>query len=428
MYNRNQQRQNTKTYDIHPVSIKLIKQGNPWITLDSFSEKFHPKDKFIIASNRQKPFALLLHDPSHKNVRARVWSTNGNFQRSIKNFKNDLAQRISNSIAKRIDKKYIEKRNNFYFIFGESDKIPGLFVQFLNGEIIIQFYMDFWKPYQEFIIQNVLSITNQKFNLDLTISNIWVQSRSADKIKPKCLDPNTSFKNITINEFGVNYKVLLGKYYDHGIYTDMSQTRAKLESIIKGSNKVLNLFCYTGAFSLYSLKLGASEVVSVDLSEKYINWLEENISLNPDIESSKHNSMTCSTLDALGELKSKNREFDFIISDPPSSSSDGNTKSNALNDYQKTLPLITDLLSEGGKALVFLNTHKCSLKKFEDRIKQTISRKKLPLKISRRFFLDGDCPSQKGFPEGSYLKGILVEKSINSTQLNSQAEVEKEVK
>ena len=218
------------------------------------------------------------------------------------------------------------------------------------------------------------------------------------------------------------------QYYDHGIYTDMSQTRAKLESIIKGSNKVLNLFCYTGAFSLYSLKLGASEVVSVDLSEKYINWLEENISLNPDIESSKHNSMTCSTLDALGELKSKNREFDFIISDPPSSSSDGNTKSNALNDYQKTLPLITDLLSEGGKALVFLNTHKCSLKKFEDRIKQTISRKKLPLKISRRFFLDGDCPSQKGFPEGSYLKGILVEKSINSTQLNSQAEVEKEVK
>ena len=408
MYNR---QQSIKTYDIHPVSIKLIKQGNPWVTKDSFSEKFHPKDKFVIASNRKKPFALLLHDPTHKNVRARVWSTNGNFQRSIKNFKNDLIQRINQAVTKRFDKKIIEERNNFYLIFGEADKIPGLFVQFLNGELIVQFYMEFWRPYQDFVIQNIIKTVNQKFDLDLTISNMWIQYRSLQKEKPICLDPNTSFKNIIINEFGVNYKVLLGKYYDHGIYTDMSQTRQKLENTFKKSESVLNLFSYTGAFSLYAMHLGAKDVVSVDLSEKYLEWLEENIHLNDTINNENHTSMATSTLSALNELKEKNKKFDFIISDPPSSSSDGNIKSNALQDYQRTLPLISKLLTENGKALVFLNTHKCGLKKFEDKIKMTISKNKIPLKIGRRFFLDGDCPSQKGFPEGSYLKGLLLVKN-----------------
>jgi 23S rRNA (cytosine1962-C5)-methyltransferase len=400
----------TKSYDIHPISIKLIKQGNPWVTIDSFSEKFNPREKFVVANNRNRPFALLLHDPTHKNVRARVWSTSGDFDKSIKNFKNDLIQRISNSINNRFDQKIIEQRNNFYLIFGEADNIPGIFVQFLNGEIIIQFYMEFWKTYQDFIILNIIKKVNDKFKTKITGSNIWIQYRSLQKEKPKCLDRNTSSKEITITEFGVKYKVLLGKYYDHGIYTDMSQTRFKLKETMKSANSVLNLFSYTGAFSMYALSLGAKDVVSVDLSEKYIDWLEENIILNKSFSKDSHHSMACSTANAMDQLIKSGREFDFIISDPPSSSSDGNTKSNALQEYTKTLPMINKLLSKNGKALIFLNTHKCPLKRFEDKINETITKRKMPLKMTRQFFLDGDCPNKKGFPEGSYLKGLLLER------------------
>lgn len=410
MYKTQTRHTQIKTYDIHPVSIKLIRQGNPWVTKDTFSEKFHPKERFIIAANRKRPFALLLHDPTHKNVRARVWSKSGDFSRSIKNFKNDLAQRIGNCVTKRFDQKTLSIRNNFYFIFGESDNIPGIFVQYLNGEIIIQFYMEFWKQYQDFVVTTVIEKINQKFDLKLTISNIWIQFRSLQKVKPKCLDPNVSFKQITIKEFGVNYKVVLGKFYDHGIYTDMSQTRFKLERILKETKSVLNLFSYTGAFSLYAMNLGATDVVSVDLSEKYLEWLGENLELNSHLDKEHHTSMACSTISALDQLIKSQKTFEFIISDPPSSSSDGNTKSNALQDYTKTLPMINKVLDENGKALIFLNTHKCPLRKFEEKIKQIIDNKKLPLRINRKFFLDGDCPSQKGFPEGSYLKGLLLEK------------------
>jgi hypothetical protein len=71
-------------YDIHPVSIKMLMQGNPWVTLDQYSERFQPKDKFVIALNRGDHFALLLHDPQHKSVRARLWSKTGNFENQIK--------------------------------------------------------------------------------------------------------------------------------------------------------------------------------------------------------------------------------------------------------------------------------------------------------------------------------------------------------
>ncbi|MAX66259.1 MAG: hypothetical protein CME66_04925 [Halobacteriovoraceae bacterium] len=404
-------RQQIKTYDIHPTSIKQIQKGHPWITVDKFSENFHPKERFIVASNRKRPFALLLHDPTHKFVRARVWATDGNFQKQMKSFKNDLAKRIRVAINKRAKAPYKKERNHYYLIFAESDQIPGVNVHFLNGEILIQFYMDFWNQYQDYFIQTLLKSINENFNLDLTYENIWIQKRSLAKEPAKCLDPNASFKHITINEFGVDYKVTLGKFYDHGIYTDMASIRKKMEKQLKASESLLNLYSYTGAFSLYALQLGLKKVTSVDLSETYLNWLEENINLNTVLEKDNHESKMTSTLEALNELKDKKEKYDFIISDPPSSSSDGNKRSNALQDYKETLPLMEQVLSEKGQILAFINTHKCSMRKFEDKLKRIIESKKLNLKIVNKYYLSEDCPYKKGFPEGSYLKGLLLKRN-----------------
>lgn len=405
-----QQRQQLKTYDIHPMSIKLIKAGHPWVTLDKFSEKFHPKEKFIVAANRKKPFALLIHDPTHKDVKARVWATSGKFQQMMKNFKNDLLVRIRKATKIRFDKKFLDKRNHFYLVFGENDNIPGLFIRYMDGEILIEFYMEFWRPYQDFIVQNTLKIVNEVFKPeeDIEIENVWLQYRSQSKEVAKCLDPNTTFRRVDVIEYDVNYKVYLGKHYDTGIYTDMAAIRERLRPQFQKSKALLNLYSYTGAFSLYGMSLGVEKVTSVDLSENYINWLEENIDLNKDLKKETHNSMIMSTKEALKELKNKDEKFDFIISDPPSSSSDGNRVSNAIGDYQETLPLMFELLDSSGQILVFLNTHKISMDKFKNKIKNIIHKNKLPLYLAHNVYLSDDCPYRKGFPEGSYLKGITL--------------------
>ncbi len=378
--------------------------------MDRFSEKFHPRDQFIVAANRKRPLAMLLHDPNHKTIRARVWSTKGDFQQQIKDFRNELEIRIKTAIQKRSKSDVLKERDHFFLIFGEGDEIPGVLVHYIGGEILIQFYMDFWANYQDLFIQTIVKNVNHFLNKKITPKNIWVQKRSHTKEPAKCIDKNTSFKDIEVNEFGVKYKITLGKYYDHGIYTDMAAIRAKIKEQLRSSKSLLNLFSYTGAFSLFGLSLGLEDVVSVDLSKKYIHWLEENIALNEKLNKEHHTSMPVSTMSALNKFKSTEKTFDFIISDPPSSSSDGNKRSNALNDYKETLPLIQNLLNRNGYALLFINTHKVNMKKFEDRIMQIIENKKLKFKFENKFFLGEDCPNKKGFPEGSYLKGLLLKK------------------
>lgn len=411
---RQQNRQPVKTYEIHPTSVKLITKGHPWVTLDQYSEKFHPKDKFIVAADKQKPFALLLHDPTHSSVKARVWSTGGNFQNQIKSFKNDLITRIRKAIKKRADAKFSDERNHYYLVFSEADNIPGVLVHYLNGEILVQFYMKFWDPYREFFIQNLTKAINEIYKLDIDsevdYENIWIQERSLVKDPAKCSDANVRFRNFEVEEFGVKYLVTLGKYYDHGIYTDMSSIRGRLAEELAGCKNLLNLYSYTGAFSLYALKHGLEHVHSVDLSAAYLEWLEKNLAINPDIDPTKHTSLECSTKDALTNFINDKKCFDFIICDPPSSSSDGNKVTNALAEYKDLLELINEALSPTGKALVFINTHKVSMKKFEDKIRQHIQGKKLPLKIKNKYYLSQDCPFKKGFPEGNYLKGLLLEK------------------
>lgn len=400
------------TYDIHPVSIKMLMQGNPWVTLDQYSEKFQPKDKFVVALNRGKQFALLLHDPQHKSVRARLWSKDGNFEKQIKNFKVDFANRMDSAFRSRKKLKLMEQRNNFYLAFGEADKLPGLFIQYLGGEILIQMYTHFWEKYEDYIVQTISQKMLSVFDIDVFRTNMWKQMRvdgAEYKAPPTCLDPNMSFRNLEVEEFGVKYKVNIGSNYDVGIYTDMSSVRSTLEKEFDKSKSVLNLFSYTGAYSLFALQKGAEEVVSVDLSEKYIEWLEENIKLNEKFAGKSHTSMCMSSMEALKELDTNEKKFDLIICDPPSSSSDGNRRSNALKDYEKVLPAMHKVLSENGKMVIFLNTHKVSRKKFQMKIQDVIEYHNLPLKTSKFLGLAEDCPAMPKFPEGSYLKGIIVE-------------------
>jgi 23S rRNA (cytosine1962-C5)-methyltransferase len=401
------------SYEIHPTSVKMINQGNPWVTLDEYSEKFQPKEKFIIATNDRKPFALLLHDPQHKIIRARLWAKGGNLERQAKSFKTDCTNRIDAAFRLRKSTKIMEKRNNFYLVFGEADQLPGLFIQYLNGEILIQHYTYFWSKFENYILEMIMKKMKDVFSMDVYKSQIWKQMRvdtDAHKAGAVCLDPNISFKNLEVTEYGVNYKLNLGSNYDVGLYTDMSSVREKMKPLFEKAKSVLNLYSYTGAFSLFALKNGAENVTSVDLSEKYLEWLDENLKLNADFNPESHTSMAMSAKDAMNELYESGKKFDLIICDPPSSSSDGNKRTNALSDYGSTLSQINSLLSEYGKAVVFLNTHKVNRKKFQFKLHDIIKSKGLKLKASTYYGLNDDCPAMPRFPEGSYLKGFLIEK------------------
>ena len=397
-------------YDVHPISIKLIKKGHPWILKDKFTDKFQPRERFIVATERRRPFSLLIHDPKHSNIKARVWANKGDFNKLIKSFRRDLQARLQKAFKKRKDLNINQDRENYFLCFAEADELPGINIIQLGDQLLFQFYSFFWENYEDLIISHTLKSVNDLFDMHLTKADVWIQYRAdghGEKRPAKSLDPNCSYRTVELTEFGVKYNVHLGQSYDYGLYTDMASVRNHLRDDFKAADSVLNLYAYTGAFSLFALQNEAKDVVSVDLSEKYIADLEENISLN-DFPKENHQSITASVDNAMEKLINENRKFDLIISDPPSSSSDKNKRSNALKDYEKLLPNMVKCLSDKGKILVFLNTHKINKNKFKQKIEQIIENENLGIKITKNLKLAQDCPSLRGFPEGSYLKGFVL--------------------
>lgn len=394
---------------IHPVSIKLLRQGHPWITSDNFSNRFPRHSEFIIAvDDRKRPMALLLHDPHHRNIKARVWSTKFPFDREAQHFTAGIQGRLDLALEKREQQKELKERENYYLVFGEADLLPGLFILKLKDRILVQFYTALWTKYK-----STIQTTLQEVYPEIQDEHIWFQLRGETKELQKL--PQNALEQgrrdeFHISEFGVQYLIRLGSSYDHGLYTDMSSIRFTLKKYIHQETRVLNLYSYTGAFSLWALKQGAREVVSVDLSPKYIEWLQQNLALNPELNHTHHEAMVSKADEALVELGKNERLFDLIICDPPSSSSDGDKRTSATKAYRDLLIKMDKVLAPKGRMIIFLNTHQVTQDKFDRIIKDYLSELKLNYKPGMRLHLGQDCPTVKGFPEGNYLKGIVLEK------------------
>jgi len=404
------QEHSLKIVKIHPLSIKALKSGHYHITTDRFSDKFPKNEKFLgVNETNNNLKAILLHDPSHKNIKARLWEKDcSDFNASVKSFTKDLYSRINFAIQKRMGMGLSASRDNFYIIFGEVDNLPGIRAQLLADKVLIQLYSNFWDYYEELLVNSIKKILDISYT-DFKVKEIYIQKRvQHDKpLLKMCFPRQNNLKNeinFVIKEFGIKYLLKISSSLDFGIYSDMSAIREELIPFFKQSKTVLNLFAYTGSFSLNALFHGAKHVVSVDISKKYSDWLKENITLN-SFNKNSHQLIT----DSVQKHIKTEEHFDLIICDPPSFSSDGKSTLNALGFYENHLITLLDLTNPGGHLVIFINTHKISWTKFEERINKIISnhKNKKYFKHVKRLYLHDDCPTIENFSEGNYLKGII---------------------
>lgn len=361
---------------IHPISEKLVSKGHYWIIEDSFTKKFPDKEKLNAINKKGEYLFTFLHDSQHRKIKGRLWS-----KEPHKPFLKDVKARIKNAIKKR----KIDKRENFYLVFGEADQLPGLFIQEFNQVLFIQYKMNLWKKYEK----EITSVFRNEI--------IFRQDRKSKNTPWECLKGQELTEH-HFHEFNINYKLNL-KDPDLGFYTDMSAIREKLQNEFENAETCLNLYSYTGAFSLYALK-NDCDVTSVDLSRKYLNSLERNLELNEF-----NNNHETFKGDVLEFLEKNQRDFDLVICDPPSSSNNKSKQTNALKNYEIILPLIA---KKSERIVIFLNTHQVTRAKFRNKIQSIIKDNQLNLKIEKEIFLSEDCSPLKGFPESDYLKGFVL--------------------
>lgn len=161
---------------------------------------------------------------------------------------------------------------------------------------------------------------------------------------------NEEKNEFIVQENGLQFIVNLSDYLDTGLFLDHRITRQMVREASDGK-KVLNLFCYTGSFSVYAIAGGASEVVSVDLSRTYLNWASRNVALN--FTTYQHHKLVhADVMQYLKELPPEN--FDIIVMDPPTFSN--SKRMEDILDIQKDhVALINDCLRilKGGGKLYF---------------------------------------------------------------------------
>lgn len=158
-------------------------------------------------------------------------------------------------------------------------------------------------------------LTQIALQTSVTIDNIFLKKRQQQRGK-KQYDKNIteSFEAIG-HENGLKFKLNLTDYLDTGLFLDHRPLRAKVQSIAEGKN-VLNLFAYTGSFSVYAAAANAKLVVTIDLSNTYLKWAKENLELNEVFDEDRHFFVQDDVREWL-ESPPQNTKFDIIIMDPP---------------------------------------------------------------------------------------------------------------
>ncbi len=290
----------------------------------------------------------------------------------------------------------------FCLVHGDADRLPGLRVDLYGSTFRILLKDPYWQKYssvlKDLLSQLFLKIGNEKgVSFDMC-SNFGVSEKNSEMHLPL---------SRIFTEEEIAYEIHFNEGLHTGIFLDQRENRKLIRSF-SSQKKVLNLFSYTGAFTLAALKGGASEVHSVDLSKKYLFWLQRNLKLNQfDVLQAPTHALD--VFEFLKKAKTRQEKFDLIIIDPPTFSRGKGGKKGTFStekDLDSLVGLAAELLADEGRMFISVNTQKMNGDQFAQKIKTVLEPR--GLKILKRLELPPDfrlSPSEKQNP---YLKACWV--------------------
>ena len=332
-------------------------------------------------------------------ITARIWSWREEEIINAKFFRS----RIANALALRRDLKLADESSGMRLIHAESDGLPGLVVDQYGGALVMQIGSagaERWRDTCADILQELCkpACIYERSDSD---------SRALEGLKLRNgVLRGTLPNNVEVVEHGLRFKVEVAAGQKTGFYLDQRDNRALAETLARDKD-VLNCFCYTGGFSLYALRGGAASVLSIDASEEALQLAQRNVELN-GLDSSRAEWQCADVFAALRKLRDQNRKFDLIILDPPKFAPTAAFAEKAARGYKDINLLGFKLLRPDG----LLFTYSCSGGISEDLFQKIIAGAALDAgvdaQIVHKLHAAADHPVLLSFPEGAYLKGLVL--------------------
>lgn len=220
-----------------------------------------------------------------------------------------------------------------------------------------------------------LEIIQQVFGVEKY--NVFLKLRERQKGEQQYSKLNQEKKELIVDEHGLSFIVNLSDYLDTGLFLDHRLTRQKVKELAK-DKRVLNLFSYTGSFTVYAASGGANKITTVDLSKTYINWAKRNLTYNKLYDDTKHEFLQIDVLQYLKTVAPKS--YDLIILDPPTFSNSKRMEDilDIQRDHVTIINQCLNILDDNG-ILIFstnyrnfeLDAEKLTSQKIKDITKQT---------------------------------------------------------
>ena len=289
-------------------------------------------------------------------------------------------------------------------IFAEADFLPGLIADKYADFISIQVHAAGVEAIKSVIVDELANLLSPK--------GIYERSDLKSREYEGLPDNNgllwgeTPPEFVDIVENGIHYKVNIIDGQKSGFYCDQRDNRFLTAEYVKGK-RMLDCFCYSGGFTLNAFRAGADAVVSVDSSALAIDTLKSNV-IHNGFDASKHTAVQSDVNKYLRTLGEQGEKFDVIVLDPPKYAPSRSTLEKASRAYKDLNRRGLMLLESGG----LLATFSCSGAMDIETFKQVIAWAALDagkeIQYIRQFTQPEDHPVRASFPEGEYLKGLLV--------------------
>ena len=294
------------------------------------------------------------------------------------------------------------ENDTFRLVHGEGDQLPGLVVDVYGETAVMQAHSVGMHQERQLIAETVLDVVPG-------VRHIYYKSESTLPYKAP-IDPQDGYliggpadgEHLAL-ESGLRFQVDWLRGQKTGFFIDQRDNRSLLEHYATGRS-VLNMFCYTGGFSVYALRGGAERVHSVDSSAKAIELTNRNVALNFPGDT-RHEAYA---EDAFKFLQNNREEYDLIILDPPAFAKHRDAVRNALKGYQRLNAKAIRQIRSGGLLFTFSCSQAVSREQFRLAVFSAAAETGREVRILHQLTQPADHPVNIYHPEGEYLKGLVL--------------------
>jgi len=379
---------------------RSLRRRHPWIFSGAVEKASGKAGETLEVRDAAGKFVARAAYSPKSQIRARVWSFDAAEQIDAAFFRN----RVQKALALREGLPAARHTNALRLINGESDGLPGLVVDRYADVLVAQFLAAGVERWRDVILDSLTELSGCEAIFER--SDAEVRKLEGLEARVGFARGNRNATRCPIVEYGLNYRVDVEQGQKTGFFLDQRENRQRVRALAAG-REVLDGFSYTGGFAINALAGGAKRITAVESSAPALEVAKENLAANP-LDASRVEFVQADVFSQLRTLRDQNAKFDLIILDPPKFAPTAAQVKKAARAYKDINLWALKLLAPGG----LLATFSCSGAVPADLFQSIVAGAALDAggdaKIVERFGAAADHPVALEFPEGEYLKGLLV--------------------